>query len=250
MRLPHWVTATATVVVTFFASGAAAQTLRVEVGGWDYRLSGDVTDGNPLDFQDDLAVQSRLGDYQVIAGRFTPAWTPMLRFERSPLNASGQQLITTTFGFGPITLFANETEAQIDADLSDLSLMAAYPFAISDTVRAQAGVTLRRLEGPITVRTAEDQQSTTERIDEIFPQIHLGLRWSPAGAFAGHLAGDWIEAGGNEAWTLRLAVDWRLLDFVGLTLGWQHKHFFVRSGRYLLDADFSGGFGGVLFELP
>lgn len=228
---------------------AGAQTLRVDAGLWDYEVSGSVRDGGaPLDLRDDLQVGTRNRESFAIATTAGPDWLPALTLRYGPIDVGGEQLIRTTIGFGPLVLLENETTALIDADLRDLGLTADARVLGSDALQVRAGVTLRHLEGPITVRDADDDQSRREDVDEWFPQLHLAARWQPSLRWQFGFAADWVEADGDRAVQLRAHADWRLWQALGFSAGWQYKQFEVRSGSFELDSELDGFFGGLFLQ--
>jgi outer membrane protein len=233
----------------FLVPAAGAQSLRVDVGLWDYEVSGSVRDGGePLDLQEDLNVGTRNRQSYALATAAGPDWLPALAFSYSPIDVGGEQLIRSTVGFGPLILLENETTALIDADLRDLGLTAHGRVLGSDVLQLRAGLTLRNLEGPITVRDADDEQSRTEDIDEWFPQLHLAAQWRPTLRWQFGLAADGIESAGNRAIQLRAQADWQFLQALGISLGWQYKQFDVRSGSFELDSELDGVFGGLFLQ--
>lgn len=237
-------------VLLAFTLPAAAQTVRLESGAWNYRVTGTVTDGDPLDLREDLGVEPRGRGYQALATDLGPRWLPELRLERSPIDVRGEQLVRNSLTFGPISLFANESTALIDTRLDDTALTARYPLLGGDAARLYGGLALRRLAGPIEVRSQDSEDRSRETLDEWFPQLHLGGRWQLPEGLSLHGAAEAIEYDGARALTLRAALDLRFLGWVGVTLGYQHKAFRVRSSGFLLDAELGGAFGGLLFELP
>lgn len=228
---------------------AGAQTLRVDLGLWDYEVSGTIRDGgSPLDLRDDLGVETRNRQAFAASTDAGPDWLPALAFSFTPIDVRGEQLIRTTVGFGPLILQEDETTALIDADLNDLALTADGRLLGSETLQLRGGLTLRSLKGPITVRDADDDDSRTEDVDEWFPQLHLALRWKSSPRWQFGAAADWIEADGNRSTQLRLQADWRIWGPLGLSAGWQLKTFKVRSGSFELDSDLDGFFGGLMLQ--
>lgn len=228
---------------------AGAQSLRVDFGIWDYEVSGTVRDGNtPLDLRDDLNVETRSRQAFAVSTDAGPDWLPALAISYNPIDVRGEQVVRTTVGFGPLILLEDESTALTDADLTDLALTADGRLLGSETLQLRGGLTLRSLEGPITVRDAEDDDSRTENVDEWFPQVHLAFRWQPSPRWQFGAAADWIEADDNRATQLRLQADWRIVGPLGLSAGWQRKSFKVRSGSFELDTDLDGFFGGLMLQ--
>lgn len=235
---------------SLLAPAVQAQSLRLDAGLWDYELSGTVRDGgSPLDLRDDLNVQTRSRQAFALATEAGPSWLPALALSYTPIDVRGEQLITTTVGFGPLILLRNESTALTDADLTDVALTADGRLFGGDTLQFRGGLTVRSLEGPITVRDADSNESRTEDVREWFPQLHLALRWQPAPRWQIGTSADWIEVDDNRATQLRLQVDWRVWGPLGLSAGWQEKRFRVFSGRFALDSDFDGYFGGLMVQL-
>jgi hypothetical protein len=230
----------------FVVPVASAQSLRVDFGLWDYEVGGTVRDGgSPLDLQDDLMVRTRSRQAFAASTDAGPDWLPALAFSYNPLDVRGEQTVNSTVGIGPIILDEQERTALIDADLTDLALTADAGLLGPEALQLRGGLTLRRLEGPITVRDADSDDSRTEDLDEWFPQLHLAFRWQPSPRWRFGGAADWIEADSDRATQLRLQADWRVWGALGLSGGWQRKSFKVRSGDFELDTDLDGYFGGL-----
>lgn len=231
------------------SSHSHAASLRAEAGYWDYRLSGEVTDNNPLDFERDLGVQTRTHNYQRLRFRVGPNWLPEIELGRHRLDVQGERLVVNNLlSFGNLILLQNETVLDAFADLDDLTLTARYPMSLSPTVTAHAGLTLRNVDGPIEIRDQANGDTEDDALDETFPQLHLALDWAATPALTLKAEGDWIEYGRDRAWQWRVGLDWTWVGGFGISAGYHARHFRVSSRNFDLDAHFDGAQIGVIYR--
>lgn len=225
---------------------AAALDGRLGVRYWDYRLEGDTTDSERLDFQRDLAARTddRVGFSLWLHP--TTGWLPELGYRRSPLDVRGQQTRQSGLQIGDLTLLPQTREALVDADLDNHSLTARYAIAMSPTLHLLPGLTLRQIDGDVRIRDGDDIAVDDERIDEWFPQLHLALHWQPQPALALNLTGEWIEASGRSADGLEASVRWLPAGGpLAIEAGWALQRYRFSAGDDRVRARFAGPFAGL-----
>jgi hypothetical protein len=234
------------------ATSAAAQTLSLSAGGWNYRVAGEVTRaGQTQDLDDDLDVQGRRRSFlaaELRPGEYGPGWLPDLVLRRTRIDAAGQRTVSGSVSVGPVPIGEESGTAFVDADLEDRELTLRYPYRIR-SLEAVAGISVKQLRGPVTVRNDQDSQASTEQLDELYPQLHAGLRWQALPRLRLGLEGGWISAEGNRADEVRVEVAAPLLAGLGLVAGWQQKRYDLQSGDSKYDARLSGLFVGLLLQI-
>lgn len=234
------------------ASAASAQSFRLSAGGWNYRVAGEVTrSGQTQDLDGDLDVQGRRRGFlaaELRPGDASPAWLPELVLRRTRIDAAGQRTVSGSVSVGPVPIGEDSGTAFVDADLEDRELTLRYPYRIR-SLEAVAGISVKQLRGPVTVRNDQDSQASTEQLDELYPQLYAGLRWQALPRLRLGLEGGWISAEGNRADEVRVEVAAPLLAGLGLVAGWQQKRYDLQSGDSQYDARLSGLFVGLLLQI-
>lgn len=229
------------------SGGAQALSLRAELGYWAYTLDGTLQNGATRDLQDELQPRTRRHDYLRFDLDFGPAWAPELVVSRHRLHVTGGRTVDSSLSLGAITLLPDATRLDAFIDVTDLTATARYRYAPSDTFAALAGLSLRQLRGTAQIRERDGDGIEREPIDERFPQLHLAAQWHPADALAVLLDAGWVEYRDERAWQAKAAVDVAVLHGLGLTAGYQIRHFTVQ-GSSALDARFQGAHLGLLYR--
>lgn len=233
-----------------FTGPAAASDLTLIADYWDFEVSGHVDrNGDVQDFEADLGVAARDHAAYSLAWNTGPGWwRPDLAASHTPISAGGQRVVSNGLSFGPVVLIPGST-ALGDADLDDTDLTLRYPLRRGRST-LWGGLTIKRIAGMVVVRDQSDTAEDRERIDQVFPLLHLA---------AGTSLNDWLSlsAQGNvaryrdsEAYELRVGVSLGIAGPLGINLGWQRKHYRVSDGDYLLDATLSGAIAGIFLRLP
>lgn len=226
------------------AAAAAADGVEAGYDHWDYEVEGFVDNsGEVLDFQDDLTVEARKQDALRLRWDTGEGWAPDLAAHYLRIDAGGRRVVSEGQSFGGIVL-QPASVVLADADLADFDLVLRYPWR-GEKAAAWGGVTIKRIDGDVTVRNETDSQETTQAIAETFPMLHLfgelalGARVRVSGGV------DWASWQDDEAHELRaqLAVDvWKAL---GVSAGWQRKRYRLSSGDYRFDATLDGALLGA-----
>lgn len=232
-----------------FCAHAGAADFSFGADYWGYDVRGQVDrNGDVLDFQSDLDVKARTHTQYLAAWNTGPGWwKPDLAFSYTPIKASGQHDVPGGTRFGGLLFPPTNNTVLGDADLADLSVSLRYPLTLGAT-HVWGGLTLKRLNGHVTVRDQNDTQEDQQDFNELFPMLHAAVA-APLASWL-TLAGqaDFIKYGSNSAWDLRAGVSVGVYGPVGLNLGWQGKHYHVESGSYRLNATLSGATAGLYFN--
>jgi hypothetical protein len=148
------------------ATSAAAQTLSLSAGGWNYRVAGEVTRaGQTQDLDDDLDVQGRRRSFlaaELRPGEYGPGWLPDLVLRRTRIDAAGQRTVSGSVSVGPVPIGEESGTAFVDADLEDRELTLRYPYRIR-SLEAVAGISVKQLRGPVTARPAPNSSTSCTR---------------------------------------------------------------------------------------
>lgn len=233
---------------------AQAESGRVyaSVGGWAYDITGTYTNTRELDLEDDLALQSTARQNYVLG--YSPAqlgWVPALEFDYTRIAATGQQrfpLLPVT-GFDPITGLLPETVVDDRTSVNDFELTARWPWQLG-SFRLLGGFTVTTLHGQITAADETNGQQGTQKINETFPLLSLGLEWQPAPSLRVSLSGDYVQYSGNRADELEASVLWKFLGPVGLEAGYRQRRYKINDNVNKLDARVAGARIGVVMEIP
>lgn len=219
----------------FSTSGFAIE-LRALFGGWHPEVAGFVTDrGETFDFQDDLGLDAsgrRSVLLELDTGRgLWPDWSAGY----SPLAAAGAREHQT----GILVVPGQTRRLAASADFEDYDLTARYPLRWR-ALQLSLGLSAKRLSGVIVIEDSEEPAPRRERYDEVFPQLHAGLRWRLGSLM--HLVGQaqGVEYEGSRALEYRAVAELRVLEPLLLELGWQKKRYRISLSDYVLDAKLDG----------
>lgn len=222
------------------------------MGGWAYEITGTNTNTSELDLQDDLNLRSTArGDYAL---GYAPAgfgWVPALEFGYTRIAADGQQafsLLPTT----PITgLLPINTDTVVDdrTNINDFELNARWPWQIGHFTLL-GGLTLTTLNGTVVTADESNGQQQTQKVNEIFPLLSLGLEWQPRPSLRFSLSGDYVQYKSNRADEFEARVLWRFLGPVGIEAGYRQRRYKIIDPLNSLDARVAGALVRVVMELP
>ena len=238
-------------------TGAHAEGARAygAIGGWAYDISGTYTNTSELDLQDDLNLQSTARSDYVLG--FAPArfgWLPALELGYTRIAADGQQtfsLLPST-PLSPITgpLPVN-TDTVIDdrTSINDFELTARWPWQLGHFTLL-GGLTVTTLNG--TVVTADDSgsQQQTQKVNETFPLLSVGVEWQPRPSLRFSLSGDYVQYKSNRADEIEARVLWKFLGPVGVEAGYRQRRYKIIDPMNSLDAKVSGALVRLVMELP
>ena len=223
------------------------------IGGWAYDITGTYTNTSELDLEDDLALHSTARQNYVLG--YVPArfgWIPALEFDYTRIAATGQQRFPLLPGTGldPITgPLVPDTVVDDRTSVNDFELTARWPWQLG-SVRLLGGFTVTTLHGQVTAADETNGQQETQKINETFPLLSLGVQWQPAPSLRVSLSGDYIEYGGNRADELEASVLWKFLGPVGLEAGYRQRRYKINDTVNKLDARVAGARIGVVMEIP
>lgn len=235
-------------------SGAHAEGARAygALGGWAYDITGTYTNTSELDLQDDLGLRSTArSDYALGYAPARFGWVPALEFGYTRIAADGQQtfsLLPTT----PITgLLPVNTDTVVDdrTSINDFELTARWPWQLGQFTLL-GGFTVTTLNGTVVTADESSGQQQTQKVNEIFPLLSLGLQWQPRPSLRFSLSGDYVQYKSNRADELEARVLWKFLGPVGLEVGYRQRRYKIIEPMNSLNAKVSGALVRVVMELP
>lgn len=250
----RWAVAAALVLIF---GGAHAEGARAygAMGGWAYDITGTYTNTSELDLQDDLGLRSTArADYAL---GYVPAgfgWLPTLEFGYTRIAADGQQTfsllpvapISPVVGLLPVS---NETVVDDRTNINDFELTARWPWQLGQFT-VLSGFTVTTLNGTVVTADESSGQQQTQKVNEIFPLLSLGLDWQPLPSLRFSLSGDYVQYKSNRADELEARVLWKFLGPVGVETGYRQRRYKIIEPMNSLDARVSGVLVRLVMELP
>lgn len=229
---------------------AQAADLSLLADHWGYRVHGVVVrDGDVQDLGADLGVQSlEHAAYGFAWNTGSGWWHPDFAASYTKIDAAGERRTDNSVSFGPLVLFPAEGVAQGRADLDDVDLTLRYPLQL-DALTLWGGLTLKRLRGDVSVRSATNGSEDREHIDQIFPLLHVAANQRLADWVSLSAQGNAVRYGDDLAYEWRVGASLGLLGPLGVNFGWQTKRYRFNDGNYRLDATLSGLIAGVSLTL-
>lgn len=223
------------------------------IGGWDYGISGTYTNTSELDLEDDLSLQSTARkDYLVGYAPASLGWVPALELGYTRIAADGQQRFATVpvAGLAPVTgALAPETVVDDRTNVNDFALTARWPWHWRDFT-VLAGFTVTTLKGEITAADENNGQQQTQKVNETFPLLSVGVEWQPVESLRFSLSGDYVQYSGNRADELEARALWKCLGPIGLELGYRQRRYKIAEPMNQLDARVAGARIAVVMEIP
>jgi hypothetical protein len=222
---------------------AAAGELSFGYDWWSEKVSGVVdTRGQRIDLEHDVDLTVHSKSTFNTRWDTSGEWVPDFLADYRRIEVDGRHTVSssTLLGTTTTTILAN-------ANLGDVQATARYPWR-SEHFVLWGGVTVKRLAGDLTTQNQNETQETRERVNETFPMLHGGVE-VPLGSrlrLASDL--DWISSGGDRALQWRAGVDLQLWGPLGLSGGWQRRHYVVHSNSDSLDATLGGGAVGAFLR--
>lgn len=226
-----------------FCAPAQAGPVRFSAGLWDYAVSGyEVDHGIRRDFERDLAVKSDPRLQLALEYDWRESWYPDLAARYSQYGGDGRVTTSGATGGG---LLSGGGAAVINtrADLTDIDITARWPLELG-SVLFSPGLTLKRLSGEVVIEDGARQTTTTQRLDEIFPQFHAELYWNLHPRFALSATVQAVAYGENAANEWRALAVWQVYGPVQLQAGWQEKRLDTRQP----DLELHARLRGLLFQ--
>ena len=215
------------------------------VAQWRYTLGGVVTDEDGDEIPLDQGTQR--GDRSQVLLRvgvlFNRAWLPDLELSFNDLEGGTR---TTVEGatFAGVQLGADQ-EAIAFSQLDELTLAARYPLS-RDGIRLSAGVLFKQLDGFVTVSNADGSESQTEDYSETVPMLSVQATLAPFGPFRMRLEAAHIQADDDRATEYAARILWAIIEPFGIEAGFLSKDFRFSTDDFDVDADFRGGYFGMI----
>lgn len=223
------------------------------MGGWAYDITGTYTNTSELDLQDDLGLRSTArSDYALGYAPASLGWLPALEFGYTRIAADGQQTIPLlpTTPLSPVTgLLPVNTDTVVDdrTSINDFELTARWPWQLGQ-FRLLGGLTVTKLKGTVVTADASSGQQQTQKVDETFPLLSLGLEWQPIASLRFSLSGDYVQYKSNRADELEAKVLWKFLGPVGVEAGYRQRRYKIIEPMNSLDAKVSGALVRLVME--
>lgn len=215
-----------------------AAEFRVALGSWRYDLSGFVTDrGETFNFENDLGLQAS-GRRSLQLEYGTPEGWPDFAASFTQLGAQGERTGPCTAGIAQCLIDPQPRRLATDVDFDDYDLTARIPLSVRNAA-VSLGLTAKWLRGDLVIDDSDEPAPRRQNYDEVFPELHVQLRW-PLSRFltlAGAAQG--ISYGGSKATEYRAALELRLLKLL-VEIGWQEKRYEITLDDYRLDARLDG----------
>jgi hypothetical protein len=215
-----------------------AAEFRVGLGGWRYDLSGFVTDrGETFDFENDLGLQAS-GRRSLLLEFDTKEGWPDFAASFSQIGAQGERTGPCTAGVAQCLIDPEPRRLATDTDFRDYDLAARVPLRVGGAV-VSFGLAVKQLRGNLVIDDSDEPAPRRQDYDEVFPELHVQLRW-PLSRFltlAGAVQG--IEYNGSKAVEYRAALELRVLKLL-VEAGWQEKRYEITLDNYRLDARLDG----------
>lgn len=229
-----------------WAPALEAAEFRAALGSWRYDLSGSVTDrGETFDFKNDLGLRPS-GRRSLLLGYDTAEGWPDFAASFSQIGAQGERTETRP-GLLPINPPQTRRLAT-DADFDDYDLTARVPWRLGGAVLS-LGLTAKWLRGALVIDDSNEPAPRRQNYNEIFPQLHVQLRWPWSRFLTLAATAQGIEYRGSVANEYRAALELRLGKLL-LEGGWQEKRYEITLDNYRLDARFDGALLRIGFLIP
>ena len=241
-------------VLTLLLSSARAETSRAfaSIGGWAYDISGSYTNTSRLDLEDDLGLKpTARKDYFIGYAPARFGWVPALEFGYTRIAADGQQ----TFAAVPVPGaelvtggLASDTVVNDRTNVNDFELNARWPWRLG-SFTVLGGFTVTTLKGTVVVADENTGEQQTQKINETFPLLSVGVEWQPVDALRVSLSGDFVQYSGNRADELEARVLWKFLGPIGLEGGYRQRRYKIIEPMNQLDARVAGARVGLVMEI-
>lgn len=243
------------VVLALLFSTARAEGSRAyaSLGGWAYDITGTYTNTNELDLEDDLGLQSTArSDYYIGYAPAALGWIPAVEFGYTRIAADGQQTFAAvplpgvgavTGGLIPDTVVSDRT------NVNDFELNVCWPWRLGDFTLL-GGFTVTTLKGSVMAADENTGEQQTQKINQTFPLLSVGVEWQPAESLRFSLSGDYVQYNGNRADELEARVVWKFLGPIGLEGGYRQRRYKIVEPMNALDARVAGARVGVIMEIP
>lgn len=210
----------------------AAPLVDIYAGGysWDTETSGTIASGDQdIDMEDDLGYDDSDQTVLFIGVEHSVPILPNVRVRHMDLSDDASNTLIRPVTFND-EVFTGDVSSKYDLDMLDGTF---YWTPLDNVVKLDLGVTVRRLDAEITLRSDSLGTSATEKADETFPMGHLALHANLplSGVYlGGEVNAVEYDGSGMRDYTAR--VGWRSDFLLGVEAGYS---------RLEIDLDDVGG---------
>lgn len=230
---------------------ASAHEFRAAYGDWAFDVSGTATNRNrAYDFERDLAAHRAGGLSLQVAWDTGPGWwKPDLSFSHSRIGVEGSHSETGPTGSLPPLPQTGTVNLAVDSDFTDQELVLRYPLN-SGPVKVSPGLAAKRLKGTVRITDSRQGQASRGDYDEVFPEAHLGVRWTIAHWLVMEAVAQGIQYNDATASDFRAAIELHPIGPILIEAGWQQKHYDFSANGDALDVTLQGALvrAGFLFR--
>jgi len=215
---------------------------------WNYKVSGLlVDDGTELRLHRDLGLKPINRDSFYLRWDTGPGWwRPDLSASYMRINLNCSEPVSgSAIQIGSINLLPVTATVLTNTGINDSELTFSYPLPIPflGPLHSSAGLTLKYLNGDLNIQQAGGV-SDYQKVNELFPMVHLALNL-PLGRYVNlTTSGNWIEYAGEGAYEYSGGIEFRVLGPLTLSARWQQKHYSVNDD-YTLHANLRGALFGA-----
>ena len=244
------VVAAALLAVGFSTAHAGPARVYATIGGWAYDITGTYTNTSELDLEEDLALKTTAPQNYLIG--YAPAsfgWVPALEFDYIRIAADGQQRFQLLPAVPIVGAVVPDTVVDDRTSINDFELTSRWPWQLGDFTLS-AGFTVTSLHGTVVVTDENNGQQQTQKVNETFPLLSLGVEWQPVESFRVSLSGDYVQYDGNRADELEARMLWKFLGPIGLEAGYRQRRYKIIDPMNSLDARVAGARIGIVMEIP
>jgi len=251
------ITLAAAMALSLTTSSALADTLggEVAIGGWRHDPSGWILYPNTdptatrLDVDDDLHLDTQSDLYLRAKFEHPLPIVPNLRLGYVHTATEGDGQVNREFTFGDITFGASEnihTKTELD------NYDATVYYEVLDTgVDIDLGLTLRYMDGYVTVTSQTTGLEDTADIDFFIPMVYANVR-TPVPFLEGlsvGAEGNWIGYDGSTVFDLQADVRYTFAMGVGLEAGYRWQKIKLDDVDDTdADIDIDGFFVGLVWD--
>ena len=198
----------------------AAPLVDVYAGGysWDTETSGTIASGgNDIDMEDDLGFDDSAQTVLFVGVEHAVPILPNVRLRHMDLSDDGRNTLIDPVTFDDQT-FTGEVSSEYDLEMLDGTF---YWTPLDNVVKLDLGITVRRLEADITIRSDTLGNAANEKADETFPMGHLAVHANLplTGVYVGGEVNA-VEYDGSGMRDYTARVGWRSDFLLGVEAGY------------------------------
>lgn len=191
-------------------------------GVWQSDFSGEIGDVNQFGADlEDLGLEDQDNNYYYVALEHPVPLVPNIRIQSTDISMSETSTLSQQFTLGGLNYTAS-TEVISDVDFSHLDATLYYEI-LDNWVNLDLGLTVRKFDGYIDVRSSTPAQSSREDLDFTIPMLYGKAQFNlPLSGFFLAAGGNYAGYSGSDITDMQASVGYQsdglVLDF-GLELG-------------------------------